>query len=240
MRFVGEMIRAAKNDVARNDMYSGAAKFGLNIDKCRWIASFLLNTGLIEEPRYGSLRATPRGTALAAELPLADMPSAPHERSAQTQAARPVPEWTQPLQVKQDLVRLFREPLAGGEGAGRAFEKAVCDAFLAMGFEARTIGGSGDTDILARWRNADGSQSQAIIEAKARSSSHVTHTDVSDVALETHKGRHHASFIAIVGPGFSGDTIKTWRRRRSGCCWTPTGWERWRRPRSPWGSGRTK
>nr|WP_146218283.1 hypothetical protein [Micromonospora acroterricola] len=61
---------------------------------------------------------------------------------------------------------------------------------------------------LVRWRSADGSQSTAIIEAKARSSGHVTHTDVSDVAIETHKGRHHASFIAIVGPGFSGDTIK--------------------------------
>ncbi|MFG1654244.1 restriction endonuclease [Micromonospora sp. NPDC049275] len=208
MRFVGEMIRAVENDVTRNDMYSEAANFGLNVDKCRWIASFLLNTGLIEEPRYGSLRATRRGSALAAELPLSDMPSAPQERSTQTQDARRAPEETQPLQVEQELVRLSRDPLAGGEGGGRAFEKAICDAFLVMGFEARTIGGSGDTDILVRWRNADGSQSTAIIEAKARSSGHVTHTDVSDVAIETHRGRHHASFIAIVGPGFSGDTIK--------------------------------
>lgn len=208
MRFVGEMIRAVENDVTRNEMYSEAAQFGLNIDKCRWIASFLLNTGLIEEPRYGSLRATPRGAALAAELPLADVPSAPHERSAQTQDARRVSDGPQSLQVKQDLARLSRDPLAGGEGAGRAFEKAICDSFLAMGFEARTIGRSGDTDILVRWRNGDGSQATAIIEAKVRSSGHVTHTDVSDVAIETHKGRHHASFIAIVGPGFSGDTIK--------------------------------
>ncbi|RAO19906.1 restriction endonuclease [Micromonospora noduli] len=208
MRFVGEMIRTVENDVTRNDMYSEAAKFGLNIDKCRWIASFLLNTGLIEEPRYGSLRATPRGTALAAELPLADIPSAPLERSAETQDARLVPAETQPLLVKQNLVHLSREPLAGGEGSGRAFERAICDAFLAMGFEARTIGASGDTDILVQWRNADGSRSTAIIEAKARSSGHVTHTDVSDVAIETHKGRHHASGIAIVGPGFTGDTIK--------------------------------
>ncbi|MEU5910551.1 restriction endonuclease [Micromonospora sp. NPDC047527] len=208
MRFVGEMIHAVESDVTRSTLYSEAAKFGLNTEKCRWIASFLLNTGLIEEPRYGSLRATPRGTALLAELPLADTPNPPEERSAHTQDAPSAPGGPQPLQVKQDLIRFSREPLTGSEGAGRAFERVVCDAFLAMGFEAREIGGSGDTDILVRWRNADGSHSTAIIEAKARSSGHITHTDVSDVAIETHKGRHHASFTAIVGPGFSGDTIK--------------------------------
>ncbi|MBM0275029.1 restriction endonuclease [Micromonospora tarensis] len=208
MRFVGEMIRAVEDDVTRNDMYSEAAKYGLNVDKCRWIASFLLNTELIEEPRYGSLRATPRGVALAAELPLADPPSTPHERSAQPQNAQPAPDGPQPLQLRQHLIRLSREPLAGGEGAGRAFEKAIRDAFLAMGFEARTVGGSGDTDILVQWHEADGSPSTAIIEAKARSAGQVTHTDVSDVAIETHKERHHAGFIAIVGPAFSGDTMK--------------------------------
>jgi|GEM_PF-661666 len=208
MRFVGEMIRAVENDATRNYMYSEAAYFGLNVDKCRWIASFLLNTGLIEESRYGSLRATRRGTALAAELPLADKPSAPHDCSGKTKEARPVRAGIQPHQVKQDLIRLSREPLAGGQGTGQAFEKAICDTFLAMGFEARMVGGPGDTDILVWWRNADGSRSTAIIEAKARSSGHVTHTDVSDVAIETHKERHHASFMAIIGPGFSGDTIK--------------------------------
>ena len=29
---------------------------------------------------------------------------------------------------------------------------------------------------------------------------------VSDVAIETHKGRNKAEFVAIVGPAFSGDT----------------------------------
>ncbi len=206
MRFVGEMIRAVEHDVTRNDMYSEATAYGLNVDKCRWIASFLLNTGLVEEPRYGSLRATPRGVALAAELPLAQAPTATHEPEGRT--ARQVEQVVQALSLKQSLVRLSREPLAGGEGSGRAFEIAIRDTFLAMGFEARVISGSSDTDVLVQWRNADGSRSTAIVEAKARSSGQVSHTDVSDVAIETHKGRHHASFVAIVGPAFGGDTIK--------------------------------
>lgn len=36
MRFVGEMIRSVENDVTRNEMYTEASLFGLNVDKCRW------------------------------------------------------------------------------------------------------------------------------------------------------------------------------------------------------------
>lgn len=207
MRFVGEMIRAVENGVTRNEMYSEAALFGLNTDKCRWIASFLLNTGLIEEPRYGSLRATPRGVALVAELPLAGAPTSQVVHSDKAAGDQAVTE-KQPLRLKEVLVRLSREPLAGGEGSGRAFENAIRDTFLALGFEARAVGGAGDTDILVQWHDSDGSRLTAIIEAKARSTGHVTHTDVSDVAIETHRNRHQASLVAIVGPDFSGDTIK--------------------------------
>ena len=205
MRFVGEMIRAVEHDITRNEMYSEAKAFGLNTDKCRWIASFLLDAGLIEEPRYGSLRATPRGSALAAELPLAEVPViSPELNTEDTREVQEVPS----LKLRENLIRLSREPLAGDEGSGRAFENAIRDVFLAMGFEARVISGSGDTDVLVNWRDADGSRLTAVIEAKARSSGHVTHTDVSDVAIETHKSRHQAGFVAIVGPTFSGDTIK--------------------------------
>ncbi|MDQ7804603.1 restriction endonuclease [Amycolatopsis sp. A133] len=214
MRFVGEMIRAVENDATRNAVYAEAALFGLNIDKSRWIAGFLLNTGLIEESRYGSLRATPRGSALAAELPLADMPTTQGAPGSEVVVSRVVEEGQSP-NLRETLVRLSREPHAGGEGSGRAFEKAVRDTFLALGFEARAVGGAGDTDVLVRWRDKDGVQSTAIIEAKSRASGSVTHTDVSDVAIETHKNRHRASLVAVVGPGFNGDTIKDMAAQKS-------------------------
>lgn len=207
MRFIGEMVRSVENEATRNEMYSEAALFGLNVDKCRWIASFLLNTGLIEEPRYGSLRATPRGTALAAELPLADVPTSPAVHSDRA-ADQTTTNEHRSLRLSEVLAQLSREPLARGEAPGRAFEKAVRDTFLAMGFEARTVGGNGDTDVLVQWHDPTGVRLTAIIEAKARSTGHVTHSDVSDVAIETHKNRHQASLVAIVGPSFNGDTIK--------------------------------
>jgi len=207
MRFVGEMIRAVEHDVTRSEMYAEAAHYGLNIDRCRWIASFLLNTALIEEPRYGSLRATSRGLALMAELPLADVPvtSSPAVVGAVADGDNVV---ASSPGLTDRLVRSSQDPLGGGENSGRAFELAVRDVFLAAGFRARLISGSGDTDVLVQWDSQDGSPTCAVVEAKARSSGHVAHSDVSDLAIETHKGRNKAEFVAIVGPAFSGDTIR--------------------------------
>ncbi|MCD2191607.1 restriction endonuclease [Actinomycetospora soli] len=217
MRFIGEMVRFVQADVPRNSIYAEAKYYGLNRDKCRWIASFLLDTGLIEEPRYGSLRATSRGLALLAELPLADVPSqeqtVDHEDRPEHVAA--VPTDTGRSSVGQEVVRFSREPLLGGQASGRGLEIAIRDLLVVLGFEARLIGGSGDADVVARWTNPDGSRSTAIVEAKARSAGTVTHNDISDVAIETHKSRHEASYVAIVGPGFSGDTIKNMAEQKS-------------------------
>ncbi|WP_369746489.1 restriction endonuclease [Paenarthrobacter sp. AMU7] len=213
MRFVGEMIRAVKNDATRNEVYSEAAAYGLNTDKCRWIASFLLNTELIEEPRYGSLRSTPRGNALLAELPLAEVPALRGELSTPTHSGSQTTDGPPPA-LSTELARLSRDPQAAGHSPGRAFENAIRDVFLAMGFEARVISGSGDTDVLVKWRDPDGSPKTAIIEAKARSIGNVAHTDISDVALETHKNRHDANFVAVVGPAFSGETLKNMAYQR--------------------------
>ena len=42
----------------------------------------------------------------------------------------------------------------------------------------------------------------------------MTHSDISDVAIETHKEKNNAEYVAIVGPGFCGDTIKEHARKK--------------------------
>lgn len=215
MRFVGEMIRAVEGDVTRNVMYAQAKSYGMNTDKCRWLASFLLDTDLIEESRYGSLRATARGVALLAQLPLADPPPLPgglaNDAAAVAQHAIVEPEQG----LGERLDKISREPHFGGLAPGRGLEVALRDVFLSLGFEARTIGGSKDTDVVVRWSTPEGAKLTAIVEAKARSSGSANHTDVSDVAIETHKSRHQASFVAIVAPSFSGETIKEMAKKKS-------------------------
>jgi hypothetical protein len=211
MRFVGEMILAVEADISRNEMYAQSARFGLNREKSRWIASFLEETELIEQPRYGSLRATPTGLAIAAELPMADPPE---ELQVEISDELPLADETEIAYDAEALVLLAESPQARGLSSGRAFEEATRDAFRELGFRAQTVGGSGDTDIVVTWLDGAGTKRTAIVEAKSRSNGHVSHTDISDVALETHKTRNHADFAAIVGPSFSGETIKEMAAKR--------------------------
>jgi hypothetical protein len=207
MRFVGEMIRCVQGEATRSDMYAEAATYGLNVDKCRWIAGFLLNTGLIEEPRYGSLRATPRGRVLLEELPLAAATQVATTDIDEGSTVSDPGTVAPPPELAEGLERLAKDPNADGLQSGRAFEAAVCNTFAAMGFGSRVISGSGDTDVLVEWVDHEGAVRTAIVEAKARTSGSVTHTDVSDVAIETHKARHDAEGVAVVAAGFGGQTI---------------------------------
>jgi len=83
-----------------------------------------------------------------------------------------------------------------------------------MGFDAKRIGGPGDTDVVIRWKDNEGKTIVAIVDGKSKSNSTVTHSDISDVAIETHKEKNNADFVAIIGPGFSGDTIKSHARKK--------------------------
>jgi hypothetical protein len=194
-------------------MYRESGKYGLNIDKSRWIASFLEDTELIEQPKYKHLRATESGIALLAELPLAEPPDSVQPAPSGPREPSQTKDNQQPSFTEQ-LVMLSKTPMALNQGAGEAFEICVRDAFRTLGFNAESISGSGDTDIVVRWRDNAGAQVVAIVEAKSRSNGQVTHTDISDVALETHKSRHEADFAAVVGPAFNGETIRNMASKR--------------------------
>lgn len=88
-----------------------------------------------------------------------------------------------------------------------AFEEAISEIFSYMGFKAEHIGGSGDTDVVLKWKQNDDTV-VAIVDGKSKSNGQVSHGDISDVALETHKEKNNADYVAIIGPGFSGDTIR--------------------------------
>ena len=83
-----------------------------------------------------------------------------------------------------------------------------------MGFDAKRIGGSGDTDVIVRWKDNEGKNIIAIVDGKSKSSGSVSHSDISDVAIDTHKEKNNAEYVAIIGPGFSGDTIRNHARKK--------------------------
>ncbi|RZU28494.1 hypothetical protein EV284_5820 [Streptomyces sp. BK022] len=218
MRFVGELIRAAKTNVPRNDVYREGITYGLNKDKVRWLTAFMLEAGLLIETSWSSVQATATGLRLIETLPLADphLPEAAEDLSpdlAQSTPGQPV-EPDELSLIVDSLRRSAVDPGADGAAPGVAFEVYIESAFRHMGFRAQRISGSGDTDILVQWYDGTGSLRTAIVDGKSTSSGRVTHNNVSDVAIDTHKEKRSAEYVAVIGPSFSGDTIQNMAKRK--------------------------
>ena len=218
-RFVGEMLAFAKHDAIRNDVYAEAKKYGLNTEKARWIMGFLLEAGLLEETQYLHIRTTPLGLQFVSELPLASeypQASTNNDASCNTNDFDPIniQSSNEDIPLFELLSRAAIDPMAEGKASGVAFEEEIAAIFRYMGFDATRIGGPGNTDVVVRWKNDEGKVITAIIDGKSKSCGTVTHTDISDVAIETHKDNNEAEYVAIVGPNFGGDTIKNHARKK--------------------------
>ena len=240
MRFVGEMIDAARNDIVRNDLYSQASKYGLNTEKARWIAGFLIEAGLLEEPQYLHLKATSLGKALLSTLPISDPPQKDSPTDSNTLVEPNCEDENSVLKSRIEntirmLINASTDPMAEGKASGVAFEEEISRVFQLMGFEARRIGGSGDTDVVVSWQDSDGKKVTAIIDGKSKSSGQVSHSDISDIAIDTHKEKNHASYVAILGPSFSGDTIRNHARKKGFALITATELSEIARATQAWG-----
>lgn len=209
MKFVGELIRAAKTNVSRNDVYQEGVKYGLNKDKVRWRTAFMVESGLLVETSWSSVRATATGLRLIETLPLAEPSTLEVAAELESAAAltSPLRDQDEVSRIVESLMRTSVAPSADGAAPGAAFEGCIESAFRHMGFHAQRISGPGDTDILVQWYSG-GSLRTAVVEGKSTSSGRVAHNNVSDVAIDTHKEKRSAEYVAIIGPAFSGDTIK--------------------------------
>ncbi|MDE5778100.1 MAG: restriction endonuclease [Lachnospiraceae bacterium] len=216
MQFVGEMIKAAECDTVRNDIYAQAKLYGLNAEKARWIAGFLLEAGLLEETQYLHLKASHIGKCFIADLPLAEANrEAPEQKNISDEMKVVVNQFPDKLEeVCNRLHSTSIDPGAEGKGSGVAFEEAIADIFCFMGFKAERIGGSGDTDVVVKWKDEDDKYIIAIIDGKSKSGGRVSHSDISDIAIDTHKEKNNADYVAIVGPEFSDGTICTHARKK--------------------------
>lgn len=213
-RFVGEMIIFAENEVTRNEIYQEALKYGLNNEKGRWIAGFLVEAGLLEEPQYLHLKASAFGLEFAKTLPMANKSIyIDEENTIETVVTENKPKAME-NELFEKLSAAALDPLAEGKASGVAFEEEIAKVFRYMGFEAKRIGGAGNTDVVVRWVDEEGRTVIGIIDAKSKSSGQVSHNDVSDVAIDTHKDKNNADYVAIIGAGFSGDTIKNFALKK--------------------------
>ena len=190
-----------------------------SLEKARWIMGFLLEAGLLEETQYLHVKATPLGMKLSEELPLMGSEFAEQNYDDVEDVRDNIKDHSDIALVPSNalfdaLCVSAKDPTAEGKASGVAFEENIASVFRFMGFDANRIGGSGNTDVVVRWKEDDGKTITAIVDGKSKSSGTVTHSDISDVAIETHKEKNNAEYVAIVGPGFCGDTIKEHARKK--------------------------
>ena len=216
MKFVGEMIISAKDDIIRNDLYAIAKNYGINTEKARWIAGFLVEAGLLEEPQYLHLKATQTGMLLASSLPLQEEPTTEIQMgNIPVDNNQTENKISDEEQLFDRLRRASCDPMAEEKASGVAFEEEIAEVFRYMGFDAKRIGGAGNTDVVVRWKDDEGRSITAIIDGKSKTNGMVSHTDISDVAIDTHKEKNNADYVAIIGPGFSGDTIRNHAKKKN-------------------------
>lgn len=219
MKFVGEILLVCENDITRNKLYSYAKFYKLNTEKVRWIVGFLLEAGLLEEPQYLHLKSTSFGLHFVSSLPLAEKPSEKIQEGPKPILKKPQKEFD-PISnelnhIIELLLRSSRDPIAEGLAPGQCFEETIARIFCYMGFDSKRVGGPGDTDVIVRWKDNSGKVITAIVDGKSKSNGKVSHSDISDIAIDTHKDKNSADFVGIVGPGFSGETIKNHAHKKS-------------------------
>ncbi len=215
MQYVGELIRDAQNVVTRNSLYEQGKKYGMNNEKVRWITGFLVEAGLLEETQYLHLKATSMGKRFMEELPLYNLSDENQPQETVEEEKKVSETVVDELDVLvQRMKNASCDPAAEEKGSGVAFEENVAQLFRYMGFAAERIGGSGDTDVVIKWKT-DGKTFTAIADCKSRGHGYVSHDDISDVAIDTHKEKNKADYVAIIGTEFRGDTIRNHAKRKS-------------------------
>mgnify|MGYP000133281487 CR=1 FL=1 len=134
-------------------------EYGLNNEKARWIAGFLVEDGLLEEPQYLHLKATTFGMEFANTLPLTDKNVYMEEINSKENIVAETKKNPSENDLFERLSAAALDPLAEGKASGVAFEEEIAKVFRYMGFEAKRVGGPGNTDVVVRWIDDEGKKS---------------------------------------------------------------------------------
>jgi len=87
------------------------------------------------------------------------------------------------------------------------FERAVKDAFNALGFIAEKLGGSGKTDVLIHAPGAPKYAFTATVDAKSSASGKISENLIDFDTLKEHRKKHGADFSIVVGCSFQNERL---------------------------------
>lgn len=177
----------------------------MDVGGVRTRLQFLKAAGLVYERANWRYQATPLGENFAHTFPV-QQPTDQGEPSSHL-AGQPDSRKGQDRSRTEELAKELIDSATAADTPLR-LEKAVTEAFSVLGFEARHIGGGGNTDVLATVDDENGDLVRIIIDAKAARSGAVLENAISFDTLREHKTQHEADHVVLVGPSFEAGRTK--------------------------------
>ncbi len=197
-------------------------------NRVRWARQDLVITGMIDPSIRGNWQLTEEGRKQAATLaPPQEYPEpepeavAVNEDEVEPEGPEPPPEPPRVLLSEHEALAAELRAAALDSAAPTRLEHAVARAMRFFGFEARAIGGSGRTDVLAdavlgprRYRVVlDAKSSSKGSSSKGR----VNENQINWLAINQHRQQEGATYAVVVGPEFAGGTLKSHAEEFDAC-----------------------
>ena len=87
------------------------------------------------------------------------------------------------------------------------YEMVLSDAFRFLGFQAKTIGGKGDTDVLLT-ANIGKESYKVDVDGKTSKNDKINDAQINWLSLKDHKEKNKSNFVVVAGPGFAGGNLE--------------------------------
>lgn len=87
------------------------------------------------------------------------------------------------------------------------YEIVLTDAFRFLGFQAKTIGGKGDTDVLLT-ANIGKESYKVDVDGKTSKNEKIGDNQINWLSLKDHKEKNKSNFVVVAGPGFAGGNLE--------------------------------
>ncbi|WP_419863773.1 hypothetical protein [Candidatus Poriferisodalis sp.] len=223
LKLVGELIHEVRRPRTRKSLLGAANNlYGFAWQKDSQIAyrlGWLRSAGFARQEPGNTYQATSAGLEFLEHLDL----HRPDKAPPSPPKPPPAPPSSSEHPAVECAERLRRLAVDGARH--KDFEKAVCDAFEYLGFEAQLRSGPGETDVLVSGvratagsgeRSADHWRYKAVVDAKAVSKGSLTSGQVTWPAIEKHRDQHQAEYALLVGPSPSGQLLDFAAKARIG------------------------
>lgn len=106
----------------------------------------------------------------------------------------------------EDLLRLLHDTQYKSESP-TDFENVLAEAFTFLGFQAKAIGGKGDTDVLLT-ANIGQKSYKVDVDGKTSKNEKISDAQINWLSLGDHRKKNNSDFVVVVGPGFAGGNVE--------------------------------